>query len=240
MRDGREKPGRRTGLADGAFVDQSTRKNYEKRSAGQHAITHGRKRAVSWTLVESLAFAVKWKAGERWACAKRREAERTWIKGGEAERWVGEELEGLREHGFYVFHDVRLPEIGNVDHVALGPQGFFGIETKSHGGRVRIRGSELSLNGRSTEKDFVSQTWRGCYALREILGADVTPLLCFTEAFVEGRAFVRGVKVLPLRWLKDEVLKNGKRHDSRAVALAVGALGSATGCYPSAVPRRGP
>lgn len=95
------------------------------------------------------------------------------------------------------------------------------------------------LNGRLPEKDFVNQAWRGCYALARILAADVTPLLCFTDAFVEGRVFVRGVRVLPLRWLKDQVLKNEKRHDSRTVALAVGALGAATGCYPSAVPRAG-
>lgn len=220
-------------------MDESTRKNYEKRSAGQHATSQGRKHAILWKLVASLAFAVEWKALERWARAKRREAERTWVAGGRAEQRVGEVLEGLRPHGFYVFHDVQLPGVGNVDHVALGPQGFFGIETKSPGGTVGVRGRELLLNGRPPEKDFVKQAWRGCYALKEVLGADVTPLLCFTEAFVKGRVFVRGVRALPLRWLEGEILKGKKRHDSQTVKLAAGALGLATGCYPSAVPRAG-
>lgn len=211
--------------------------SFEKRVAGQHAIDEGRKRATLWKLAEAGAFAIRWKGAEKHAQSKRREAERTWLAGGRGEEKVGAMLEGLREHGFYIFHDVQLPQVGNVDHVALGPRGFFGIETKSHGGRVSAQGNQLLLNGRPPEKDFVAQTWRGCYRLKEILGSEVSPLLCFTEAFVEGRVFVRGVRVLPVRWMKEEMLRGEVLHDSRTVAAAVNALGAATGCYPSSVPR---
>ncbi len=211
--------------------------SFEKRVAGQHAKGEGRKRAALWTLAEMGAQAVGWKSGEKHARRKVRDAERTWIAGGTAEEKVGVGLEALREHGYYVFHDVQLPGIGNVDHVALGPHGFFGIETKSQRGRVSASDNRLLLNGRSPEKDFVSQAWRGCYRLKEILGSEVTPFLCFTEAFVEGRVFVKGVRVLPLDWLKEEILRGEVLHDSHKVAIAVNAVGAATGCYPSAGPR---
>lgn len=211
----------------------------EKRVAGQHAKAEGRKRAALWTLAEIGAGAVGWKGAEAHAQERIRAAERTWIAGGTAEEKVGAVLDELVTHGFYVFHDVALPKVGNVDHVVLGPRGFFGIETKSHKGKVTARGNQLLLNGRPPDKDFVSQTWRGCYRLKDIVGAEVTPVLCFSEAFVEGRVFVKGVRVLPIRWLKQEIPHSEVLHDSRTVALAVNALGTATGCYPSAVPRLG-
>jgi hypothetical protein len=92
------------------------------------------------------------------------------------------------------------------------------------------------LNGREPEKDFVSQTWRGSHRLREILDAEVVPLLCFTNAFVEGRVYVRGVRVLPLRWLAEEILGGEIRYGRQEVKSTVAALGRATGCYPSAGP----
>ena len=64
-------------------------------------------------------------------CRRARAAEKTWIAGGRAEERVGEELEGLRAHGFYVFHDVPLPGVGNVDHVVLAPPGVFAVEVKT-------------------------------------------------------------------------------------------------------------
>jgi hypothetical protein len=97
-----------------------------------------------------------------------------------------------------LFHDVPLAGVYNLDHVVLGEQGFHAIETKSHKGRVNAKGKDLLINGHSPEKDFAKQAWRGCYRLREILDADATPILLFSEAFVEGRITVRGVRVLPL------------------------------------------
>ncbi len=164
-------------------------------------------------------------------------AQRTWLAGGRAEERVGEKLEALRAHGFYVFHDVQLPCAGNVDHVVLGERGFFAIETKSHAGRVTARGGQLFRNGRAFEKDFVKQAWSGCYRLREVLDADVAPLLLFTDAFVEGRIVARGVRVLPLEWCVEEILNSEHRHEPRTVKVAVARLSSATGCHPSAAPR---
>lgn len=150
---------------------------------------------------------------------------------------VGAALDGLREHGFYIFHDVELPGIGNVDHVALGPHGFFAIETKSHRGRATARGKTLLLNGRPPEKDFVAQAWRGSYRLKGMLGQEVSPVLCFTRASARADLRVKGVRVLGLGSLADAMLESGKIHEFKVLSRAVAALGSSTGCHPSAVPR---
>ena len=209
----------------------------EKRAAGQHAVGEGRKRAALWTVAELGASAFGLKGVEHHARQKVRETEKTWLAGGRAEERVGVELEKLLGHGFYLFHDVPLAGLGNVDHVVLGEKGFYAVETKSHKGQVTAKGKDLLLNGHSPEKDFVKQAWRGCYRLREVLDADVTPILLFTEAFVDGRLMVRGVRVLPLPWLVEEILDARECYGSRRVKAAVNALGAATGCYPSAAPR---
>ena len=209
----------------------------EKRTAGQHALLEGRKRVAVWTGAEIAATLFGIEGARRFARGKARAAQKTWIAGGRAEQRVGKEMEGLRAHGFYVFHDIALPGVGNVDHVVLGGRGFFSIETKSHAGHVTARGGNLFRNGRPFERDFIKQAWSGCYRLREILDADVAPLLLFTDAFVEGRITARGVRVLPLRWMTGEILKSQPHYEPGAVKAAVARLSSATGCHPSTAPR---
>ncbi|CAA9458762.1 MAG: hypothetical protein AVDCRST_MAG25-448 [uncultured Rubrobacteraceae bacterium] len=221
-----------------ASVEPATEgREREKRAAGQHAMSQGRKQVALWTVAEMGASLFGIERARKFSRDRARTAEQTWLRGGRAEERVGEELEGLRAHGFYIFHDVQLPSVGNVDHVVLGEGGFFAIETKSHAGHVTIRGGTLLRNGRPFEKDFVKQAWSGCYGLREIVGAEVAPLLLFTDAFVEGRITARGVRVLPLKWMSGEILGSGSRHDPAAVKAAVARLSSATGCHPSAAPR---
>ncbi|MEW6638161.1 MAG: nuclease-related domain-containing protein [Actinomycetota bacterium] len=209
----------------------------EKRSVGQPAVAVGRRRGALWTAVEAGATALGAPPAERLARDKAREAGRTWVTGGRVEREVGAALDGLAECGYYLFHDLALPGGGNVDHVALGPQGFFAVETKSHAGRVAARGGMLLLNGRQSKGDFIAQAWRGCYRLREIVGSEVSPLLCFTRASVEEHLFVRGVRVVPLRLLAGYIFGRPVRNDSRRITAAVGLLEAATNRYPSTVPR---
>jgi len=220
------------------LADKGERREREKRVAGQYAMGEGRKRAALWTVAEAGASAFGLGGFQRFARGKVRTAKKTWIAGGRAEERVGQELEVLLAYGFYLFHDVPLERLGNVDHVALGPRGFFAIETKSHEGTVSAQGKDLFVNGhKPQEKDFVSQAWAGAYRLRDVLGEEVAPVLCFTNAFVKGPRKVRGVRVLPLQWLAGEILGAEERYDSRAVKVAVGALSAATGCHPSAAPR---
>jgi hypothetical protein len=53
----------------------------------------------------------------------------------EAETAVGEELNLLMKQGFGVFHDIPGDKAFNVDHVVVGPNGVFAIETK---GRAKL------------------------------------------------------------------------------------------------------
>ncbi len=73
-------------------------------------------------------------------------------------RGSGPEVEKLREHGFYAFHDIPLPGLGNADHIVLGERGFFCIETKSYKGRVTANAGGLLVNGRPPETGFINQT----------------------------------------------------------------------------------
>jgi hypothetical protein len=55
--------------------------------------------------------------------------------GFEGERYVGQKLtDDLMPHGFRVYHDIVLERNGtkfNVDHVVVGPNGVFAVETKT-------------------------------------------------------------------------------------------------------------
>lgn len=75
---------------------------------------------------------------------------------------VGQTLERLRADGFEVFHDI--PGEGfNVDHVVVGPQGVFTIETKTigkpHKGKAIIDydGKEIHLNGVKLSRNPIVQ-----------------------------------------------------------------------------------
>ena len=102
---------------------------------------------------------------------------------------------------YTVFHDLAFPGF-NVDHVAVGPGGVFVIETKSHGGKITNTGDQLLLNSHRPDKDFINQTWAQTYhignLLQDRLGQTVpiTPVLCFTNAFVQVRGKVKGITVI--------------------------------------------
>jgi nuclease-like protein len=126
-------------------------------------------------------------------------------RGAKAEVKVAEQIESLPD-GFTAFHDLSFPGF-NIDHVAVGQAGIFLIETKSHGGKITVDGDQLLLNGKPTEKNFISQSWRQCYQLRDFLKEKtgktfkVNPVLCFSNAFVEIRNQVKGVTVLNMKYL---------------------------------------
>ena len=52
-----------------------------------------------------------------------------WERGQAGEQTVGAALDGLREHGYEVLHDLRWPggRSGSIDHVAIGPAGILVI-----------------------------------------------------------------------------------------------------------------
>lgn len=112
---------------------------------------------------------------------------------------------------YYVFHDLEFPGF-NIDHVVLGPNGIFLVETKSQKGNITQQNDVLLRNGRKFFKDFLNQCWSQTYSLRDHLNAErlrgfsIKPILCFSRGFVEIRGPVRGVAVLNVGYLRPYIL----------------------------------
>jgi len=137
---------------------------------------------------------------------RKKKEERRAVRGAIAEEKVAGFLEGLGED-YCVFHDIVSP-YGNIDHVVLGKDnGVFLIETKSHGGKVSVTDGHLLVNGKPPEKDFIAQTLKNTYWLRdkisEIIGVKVwfTPVLVFTNAFVPPTKPIKGVFIINKKYL---------------------------------------
>jgi hypothetical protein len=135
-------------------------------------------------------------------------------KGARGEEKISSLLSELPD-GFEVFHDVQFGGF-NIDHIVASPAGIFLVETKSHGGKVSAQGDELFLNGRKPEKNFINQTWSQTYSLqnylKEMMDIDVkiTPILCFSSAFVEVRRPVKGINVVNASYLVDFLKKHNE------------------------------
>jgi hypothetical protein len=123
-------------------------------------------------------------------------------RGAEAEEAVGAILDNLPE-GNFVIHDFDSGR-GNIDHILIGPQGIFTMETKSHTGKVSFDGEKLLRNGRPFEKDFLKQAWAQCYLVREVLAKWgianplPEPVILFTRAFVQVRGKARGIEIVSI------------------------------------------
>lgn len=94
---------------------------------------------VTWTLLLGGVGGQIYYAVGMWRLFKRR---RDLTLGYEAEVAVGQELNGLLRQGYHVFHDVPLGK-SNVDHIVVGKNGIFAIETKGRA-KPRAKGSEPS------------------------------------------------------------------------------------------------
>jgi hypothetical protein len=144
------------------------------------------------------------------------------IRGAKGEEKIGSLLESLGEE-YLVLHDVPSP-FGNIDHIVLSKQGgIFLLETKAHGGKVSVTDGRLLVNGHDPEKDFIAQALNNTYWLREqvrsLIDAQVwiTPVLVFTNAFVERMAPVKGVTIVNKKFL----LNTLQRSNAKAQNLAI-------------------
>jgi hypothetical protein len=154
---------------------------------------------------------------------RKEKEERRAVRGAIAEEKVAGFLEGLGED-YCIFHDVESP-YGNIDHVVLGKtSGLFLLETKSHGGKVTVIDGRLLVNGKYPEKDFIAQTLRNTYWLRdkvsEIAGVNVwvTPVIVFTNAFVSPTKPVKGVHIINRKYM-NKLLESTDRSGSATKKL---------------------
>ena len=148
--------------------------------------------------------------------------------GARAEQAVAAALQTLPDD-YYVFHDLEFPGF-NIDHVVLGPNGIFLVETKSQKGNITQEHGALLRNGRKFFKDFLKQCWRQSHSLRDHLGADnlggvsITPILCFSRGFVEIRGPVRGVAVLNIGYLRPFILSQRGSISAQSINNVITAL----------------
>lgn len=65
-------------------------------------------------------------------------------RGSTAEKRVIEQLSTL-SNDYFLINDLELAELwGNIDHIVLGPNGIFVVETKDYGGDIFCKGDEWS------------------------------------------------------------------------------------------------
>lgn len=82
-------------------------------------------------------------------------------QGRDGERAVGQFLDGLREHGARIFHDV--PGEGfNLDHVVVSQRGIFAVETKTLSKKtprsvITIDKDAILVGGRRMERNPIEQ-----------------------------------------------------------------------------------
>jgi hypothetical protein len=75
-----------------------------------------------------------------------------YAKGEAGERLVSRALETL-DDTYCIVHDAQIPG-GNVDHVVLGPNGIFVLETKHHAGLIRCQGDRWRRARHSSARAF--------------------------------------------------------------------------------------
>ncbi|NCC04631.1 MAG: NERD domain-containing protein [Proteobacteria bacterium] len=171
-----------------------------------YLLTHGH---LNWGLGVAVFYFVSIKSLEQAGLKLKKRISHA-DTGAKAEQAVAEALQELPDD-YYVFHDLEFPGF-NIDHVVLGPNGIFLVETKSQKGKITQEHDVLLRNGRKFFKDFLNQCWSQTYSLRDHLGAErlgglsVKPILCFSRGFVEIRGPVRGTQVLNIRFLRPYIL----------------------------------
>lgn len=112
-----------------------------------------------------------------------------YFKGARGEEIAAGELAHLPGE-WTVFNGLLLPGGRDIDHVAIGPQGIFVVETKHWSGEVSIDAGQILANGRPINKSPVLQVRQALAAVAretELPPAQLHGVLCFI-----GRNFGNG------------------------------------------------
>lgn len=133
-------------------------------------------------------------------------ARKLWVKsnhliklklGRDAELAVASELIELQSHGYQVFHDIQADGF-NIDHLVVGPNGIFAIETKGRHKRikdeknykVKFENSHLAFPSWFESKPLEQAQNQANWVNKWLQGAtgfntQVLPVLCFPGWFIE-------------------------------------------------------
>ena len=157
---------------------------------------------LAWVVFSAVVFITTFIACARWFAAKTRENANRYL-GYFGERIVAEHLEALKLQGWRVFHDVPGQANGNafnIDHIAVGPQGVFAVETKTRrkgNARPGFEEHKVYFDGRvliwpwGEDNHGLEQAERNAIWLSDTLKAEtgecvfVTPILTLPGWWVE-------------------------------------------------------
>jgi uncharacterized RDD family membrane protein YckC len=130
--------------------------------------------------------------------------------GREGERAVRKELYKLTEWGWVFFFNVEHPDFGDIDCIAIGPQGVFVVGVKGHAGTITSdpTSGELLRDGAPFEKDFHAQLACQVEHLQGVLdpACGGAGFLCFSRAMAAtNRRGELPFATLPLEYLTREL-----------------------------------
>ncbi len=157
--------------------------------------------------------------------------------GREGERAVAQYLEWFRTSNFFVFHDVPNGD-ANVDHVLIGPQGVFTIETKTltkpmRGEcKVTVEDGVVRANGLILDRNPIVQakaqaTWLRNFLAESQFKVRVWPVVVFPGWFVERfDSQAAGAWVLEVKALSKFLENEPERHSREEVKAMASALSS--------------
>ena len=181
-----------------------------------------------WVGVAVLALAF---AGFLAYCRRQPTLVYGYFKGARGEEMVAGELAHLPA-SWTILNGVLLPDGRDVDHVAVGPQGIFVIETKHWSGEVSVAGAQILANGRPLERSPVEQVRRAVNAVAR--AAEVRPdalhgVLCFAgPQFADTPTHADEVFVCSYLDLVSAISLGPAVLDAAAVARCVARLGALT------------
>jgi len=154
-----------------------------------------------WITVAAIAaIASVWSAFRLWKVINLRRRIRL---GFEGERHVGEALNQLMLLGYRIFHDFLITDkpgtIRNIDHIVIGRNGVFAVETKARrkvktddGAKVTVSESALHYPWGADQRDLVqaqdSAGWlAGWLSKMSDRSVDVAPILVLPGWFIDRR-----------------------------------------------------
>lgn len=142
-----------------------------------------------------------------------------WRKGIKGEEKVIKTLSKL-EDNYYLINDVKLPEsYGNIDHILIGPNGVFVIETKKYSGEIRCNGDDwfriyrpYGFEETQPIKSISAQLWLNSIALARFLNKKFNyncwagHVLVFTDPKIKLQLNNPTVPIIQLKDLCNHIL----------------------------------
>jgi hypothetical protein len=157
---------------------------------------------------------------------------RNYFKGARGEEQAARQL-ALLPAPYAVFHSVSIPGVGrpgagDFDHVVVGPNGLFLVETKNWKGHVSVRDGRLLVDGKVPDFSPLREVGQAAAMLHDWLKAEtrhsvaVRPMLYFVSSEIRnGKAESEGVVITGAEDLRPVILKDRSDDLNEGVRVAI-------------------